>query len=74
MRCALCKRGETAPGRATVTLERGSATVIIKDVPADVCDNCGEYYLGEDTTRTLMARAGDAAARGAEVAILRFAA
>jgi YgiT-type zinc finger domain-containing protein len=57
-----------------VTLERGSATVIVKDVPADVCDNCGEYYLAEGTTRTLMARAGDAAARGAEVEILRFAA
>jgi len=31
-----------------VVLERGQTTVVIKDVPADICENAGEYYLTED--------------------------
>jgi hypothetical protein len=48
--------------------------VVFKDVPADVCDNCGEYYLGEAVTRELMERAEAAVAGGAEVEVLRYAA
>ena len=47
MKCVICKTGETAPGKVTVTLQRDEATVLIKDVLAEVCDNCGEYYLTE---------------------------
>ena len=74
MRCTICRHGETKAGTATVTLQRGATTVVIKDVPADVCDNCGEYYLSESVTRRTLAMAEDAARKGAEVEILRFAA
>jgi len=74
MKCVICKHGETHPGQVTVVLQRGDVTVILKDVPADVCDNCGEYYLTEDVTRTVLARAEEAVRRGAEVEILRFTA
>ena len=47
MICAICKLGETAPGTATVTLERGPMTLVIRSVPAQVCQNCGEVYLDE---------------------------
>ena len=72
--CIICKLGETAPGVVTVSLQRGDATVILKGVPADVCGNCGEYYLSEDVTRRVMERAEAAVTSGAEVEILRFAA
>ncbi len=39
MKCVICKTGETAPGKVTVTLQRDEATVLIKDVLAEVCDN-----------------------------------
>jgi len=74
MTCLICKQGQTRPGHTTVTLQRGPCTVIFKNVPADVCDNCGEYYLSEQTTADLMARAEAAVAKGAEVEILRYAA
>ena len=74
MKCVICKQGETVPGKVTVTLQRGEATVIIKEVPADVCENCGEYFLSEKVTQKLMERADEAAKKGAEVEILRFAA
>ena len=44
MKCVLCKHGETHPGQATVTLQRGATTVILKGVPAAIYGNCGEYY------------------------------
>lgn len=74
MKCLICKHGQTQPGHVTVTLQRGPCTIIIKDVPADVCDNCGEYYLDEETSSVLLARAEAAVTNGAEVEILRYAA
>ncbi|MBM4328099.1 MAG: type II toxin-antitoxin system MqsA family antitoxin [Deltaproteobacteria bacterium] len=74
MRCVLCRQGETKPGKTTVALQRGETTVIIKDVPAEICDNCGEYYLPEDSTEQVLAMAEEAAKKKAEVEILRFAA
>ncbi len=74
MKCTICKHGETEPGKVTVTLQRGQTVVIVKDVPAEVCTNCGEYYLGEAVTEHVFAQAEDAVRRRAEVEILRYAA
>lgn len=57
MKCSICKHAETQPGHVTVTLERNGCTVIFKGVPADVCENCGEYCLSEQVTRVLLAQA-----------------
>ena len=72
MKCVICKSGWTREGAATVTLERGGATVVIKDVPAQVCDNCGEHYLSDDKTAELLNLAEDALQHGAEIEVLRY--
>ena len=74
MNCVICKQGETVPGKTTVTLNRGPTTVIVKDVPAEVCRDCGEYYLSEPVSEWLLERADHAAESGTEVEILRYAA
>ncbi len=74
MTCALCRFGTTSPGLVTVTLQRRDTTVILKGVPADVCENCGEYYLSEGVATQVLAQAEDAVRNGAEVQIARFAA
>lgn len=74
MTCAICRTGQTSAGHVTGTLQRGDTTVILKGVPADVCDNCGEYYFSEDVTHRVVTAAAEAVAKGAEVEILRFAA
>ncbi len=74
MKCVICKQRETRPGTATVTLERGETTVVIKGVPADVCDNCGEYYLSKKMTDTFLVMAEEAVRHGAEIEVIRFAA
>jgi len=74
VKCVVCKQGETCSGHTTVTLQRGVCTVIVKEVPADVCENCGEYYLSEEVSAQLEKRADDAAKSGGEVKILSYAA
>lgn len=74
MMCVFCKHGQTRPGQVTVPLQRGNCIVIFKGVPAEVCENCGEYYLNETTTEHLLERADDAVKSGAEVEILRYVA
>lgn len=74
MKCVLCRHGDTRLGKATLTLQRGNAVIIIKEVPADVCDNCGKYYLSESTTRSVLHTAEESAKKGAEVEIVRFVA
>ena len=74
MTCVLCKNGETRPGTVTVTLERGKTVVVVRDVPADVCENCGEYYLDGSVAQEVYQRAEAAVARNAEVEILHYAA
>ena len=74
MTCLICRQGEATPGQTTVTMQRDQCTVIFKDVPADVCENCGEYYLSDTVTRELLRRAEVAVQNGAEVEILGYAA
>ena len=74
MKCTICKSGETAPGTATVTLERGTATVVFKAVPALVCQNCGEEYLDDRTTASLLLAAEAALAQGVQVDVRQYVA
>lgn len=74
MQCVICKTGEVTGGPTTVTLQRGETTVVIKDVPAQVCTQCGEYYLNDAMTDKVLAMAEAAVDKGAEVEVLRWAA
>lgn len=74
MKCSICRQGETHPGLTTVTLTRGDTTIIIKGVPADICDNCGEYYLDEVVSMNVLRQGEKAVAAQAEVEIIRYAA
>lgn len=74
MKCVLCRHGETAPGHVTVTLQRGETIVVLKEVPAAVCEQCGEYYLDEATTARVTELARAAVEHRAEVEVLRYAA
>lgn len=72
MDCVICKNGKTRRGKATVTLERGGSIIVIKNVPADVCQNCGEYYLDTEMTKEVLKRAEQSVKKGSEVAIIKM--
>ena len=72
MKCVICKNGQTANQTVTVTLEKNGKTYVFKDVPARVCENCGEQYLEEETSRRLLGLAQEAAKSGMELTIAKF--
>jgi YgiT-type zinc finger domain-containing protein len=72
MKCVICKQGETQPGAATITLEREGTMLIVRSVPAQVCQNCGEEYINEDITATLLQQAEEAVRTGVQVNIRTY--
>ncbi|NUQ26226.1 MAG: type II toxin-antitoxin system MqsA family antitoxin [Saprospiraceae bacterium] len=74
MNCPVCKIGEMKVGETTVLLERGASIIIIKNVPAYICENCGEKYYDSDITRQVMRRAEEAVQKGTELEVLRLVA
>ncbi len=74
MKCVICRQGQTSNGLTTVTLDRGSTTVVIKEVPAQICENCGEYYLSEEVTEKIQNLAEQAFRHGVEIEVLKYAA
>jgi YgiT-type zinc finger domain-containing protein len=74
MKCAICRNGNTEPGRITVVLDRDQTTLVFKDVPAQVCDNCWEEYLSAETNKKLLQLANDAIKRGVSLELLKYAA
>ena len=74
MKCLICKVGETRPGRATVTLERNVTTLVIKNVPADICANCGEEYVNAETSEFLLGIAEESVRSGVQVSVRDYAA
>ena len=47
MKCLVCKHNHFEPGATIIPIERGDAILLITDIPARVCANCGETYLDE---------------------------
>lgn len=72
MKCVICRHGETKSGKVTVTLERGNLTLVIKSVPALVCENCGEEYLDENISASLMETANEVAREGTQFDVREY--
>jgi len=72
MECVICKNGKTSRGKATVTLERSGSIIVIKNVPADICQNCGEYYLDAEMTKEVLKRAEQSVEKGSELEVIKM--
>ncbi|MBM3241893.1 type II toxin-antitoxin system MqsA family antitoxin [Candidatus Poribacteria bacterium] len=51
-RCDLCG-GELKPDKTTLEIWRGEELLVIKDVPADVCQQCNEAYISANVSERL---------------------
>jgi YgiT-type zinc finger domain-containing protein len=74
MKCVVCKQADTRPGATTVTLERDGSTFVVREVPAQVCPNCGEDYVDAKVTAELLNTAERLSQAGAQVDVRRYAA
>ncbi len=72
MKCAICRHGYTESGFTTVTLERNQTTLVFKQVPADICENCGEVYLSSEINRSLLKQAEQELQRGVFLEMVNY--
>lgn len=52
MECFMCK-GELIEKKVNYMVDLGKTIIIIKDVPAKVCDQCGEQYFDDETSQNI---------------------
>ena len=50
--CDLCG-GELVPGKTSVELWHGEELLVLRDIPADVCAECGEAYLSPEVSERI---------------------
>ncbi len=51
--CPICHGGRKQPGTTTFTVELGFGIVVVRDVPAQVCDLCGADWLEDSVAEKL---------------------
>jgi len=51
-RCYFCK-GAVKPERVTHVHRWKGQVIVLEDVPADVCQQCGEVYLAPETLQAM---------------------
>ena len=70
--CPICD-GSLVPGTTTWTDDTNDSVVVIRDVPATICDQCGERWFDHAVVKRLQKMLDDAHERGAIVEVLRMA-
>ena len=51
--CPVCHGGRKQAGRTTFTVDLGFGVVVVRDVPAQVCDLCGTDWLEDSVAEKL---------------------
>lgn len=69
MTCVVCKIGDLQKGKTTVTLRRNLTVMVIEEVDAHICDQCGHYYLDSETAQMTMDKLNGAVLRGSRLEI-----
>jgi YgiT-type zinc finger domain-containing protein len=59
MICLICRQAEFVDGFASIPFEREEFRLLIKNVPAHICPNCGEAVVDEDVAIRLLGEAED---------------
>ncbi len=70
-RCAMCG-GRLKVGLTTVPLVLNGAVVVVKDVPAEVCQSCHEPYMASEVVYRLDELVAQLRSAGAEVSIVTY--
>jgi len=68
-RCAVCG-GEKRPDVTLFAVDLGTGVLVVRDVPALICSQCGQTWFSNDTMLRLETLANDARARGAEIEVI----
>jgi YgiT-type zinc finger domain-containing protein len=67
--CALCG-GRRRAGRVTHSVDLGTTVVVVRNVEAQACDQCGEPWLADATVVRLEQIVHEARGRGVEIEVV----
>jgi YgiT-type zinc finger domain-containing protein len=59
LNCAVCRKGETKPGKSVFRLANGNQVFVLKNIPSNICRDCGEEYIDEEITKLVLQNAHD---------------
>lgn len=69
--CPLCG-GSRAPGNTTFTADLGFGVVVVRHVPAQVCECCGEEWLDDRVAAELEQVVADARRHNRQVEVAEW--
>ena len=69
--CPLCG-GHKAIASTTFTVDLGFGVVVVRHVPAHVCDQCGEEWLDDSTSAYLETIVNDAKVKRSMVEVTEY--
>lgn len=72
MLCTSCNTGRTRPERRTKAIDGGGRLVVVRDVPVDVCDACGDAYIEAPVAKRMDALVIRLLAAGGDVTFTRY--
>ena len=71
-RCALCGGAKDA-GTTTFTVELGFGVVVVRNVPATVCTQCGSDWIDDETAAHIETIVENARRKHSQVEVTAFA-
>lgn len=72
MICPICGQEALTPGTTTFATDAAGTVVVVRDVPAEVCGNCGEVFISDEVAAELEVQVADAKATGTESLVRHY--
>ena len=69
--CPLCG-GEKGPGKTIYSVDLKGGVVVVRDVPAQICSQCGEEWIDPQTSIILEQIINECRKRACQVEVLSF--
>ena len=73
MKCIVCNVGTVKKGFTTITFERDNMVIVFQNVPAKICNTCGEGTVSDEICGVLLDRA-EKESSGIGIKLLKYAA
>ena len=70
--CTTCKNGMMKPGFTSVTFDKDNVVIVFRNVPAQVCEVCGDYIIEGSIAKSLLKTAKEEREKGHEISILNY--
>jgi len=67
--CPLCG-GDKKSGKTTYSVDLGSSVVVVRNVPAKICSQCGEVWIDAETAKKLESLSQEAKNKGTQVEVV----